>query len=40
VDRVNHPIDLITSLSRPVGGPGDPSFPSTIVTVVVTVTRP
>lgn len=40
VDRVNRPIDLITSLSRPLGGPGDPSFPSTIVTVVVTVTRP
>jgi TolB-like protein len=40
VDRVNRPIDLITSLSRPLGGPGDPSFPSTIVTVVITVTRP
>lgn len=40
VDRVNRPIDIITSLTRPLGGPGDPSFPSTIVTVVVTVTRP
>ena len=40
VDRVNRPIDLLTSLSRPLGGPGDPSFPSTIVTVVITVTRP
>ena len=40
VDRVNRPIDIITSLSRPLGGPGDPSFPSSIVTVVITVTRP
>jgi len=40
VDRVNSPIDLITSLSRPVAGPGDPSFPSTVVTVVITVKRP
>ena len=40
VDRVNRPIDIITSLSRPLAGPGDPSFPSTIVTVVITVTRP
>jgi len=40
VDRVNRPIDVITSLSRPLAGPGDPSFPSTIVTVVITVTRP
>ncbi|MEQ1691569.1 MAG: CsgG/HfaB family protein [Gemmatimonas sp.] len=40
VDRVNRPIDMITSLSRPLAGPGDPSFPSTIVTVVITVTRP
>lgn len=40
VDRLNRPMDIITSLSRPLGGPGDPSFPSTIVTVVVTVNRP
>ena len=40
VDRVNRPIDIITSLSRPLAGPGDPSFPSTVVTVVITVTRP
>lgn len=40
VDRLNRPIDILTSLSRPLGGPGDPSFPSTIVTVVITVTRP
>lgn len=40
VDRVNRPIDIITSLSRPLAGPGDPSFPGTIVTVVITVTRP
>lgn len=40
VDRVNRPIDIITSLSRPLAGPGDPSFPGSIVTVVITVTRP
>ena len=40
VDRLNRPMDIITSLSRPLGGPGDPSFPSTIVTVVITVNRP
>lgn len=40
VDRVNRPIDIITSLSRPLAGPGDPSFPGTIVTVVITVSRP
>lgn len=40
VDRLNRPIDILTSLSRPLGGPGDPSFPSSIVTVVITVTRP
>lgn len=40
VDRVNRPMDILTSLSRPLGGPGDPSFPSTVVTVIITVTRP
>lgn len=40
VDRLNRPMDIITSLSRPLGGPGDPSFPSTTVTVVITVNRP
>lgn len=40
IDRVNRPLDIITSLSRPLSGPGDPSFPSTLVTVVITVTRP
>ncbi len=40
VDRVNRPIDIITSLSRPLGGAADPSFPSSIVTVVITVARP
>lgn len=40
VDRLNRPMDIITSLSRPLGGPGDPSFPSSIVTVVITVNRP
>ncbi len=40
VDRVNRPIDILTSLSRPSGGAGDPSFPSSIVTVVLTINRP
>jgi TolB-like protein len=40
VDRLNRPLDFITSLTRPSGGSSDPSFPSTVVTVVVTVRRP
>lgn len=40
VDRLNRPLDFITSLTRPSGGASDPSFPSTVVTVVVTVRRP
>lgn len=40
IDRLNRPLDFITSLTRPSGGASDPSFPSTIVTVVVTVRRP
>ncbi len=40
IDRLNRPLDFITSLTRPSGGVGDPSFPSTVVTVVVTIRRP
>jgi len=40
VDRLNRPLDLMTIRSRPVGGPGDPAFPTTLVTVVIVVTRP
>jgi TolB-like protein len=40
IDRLNRPLDFITSLTRPSGGAGDPSFPSTVVTVVVTIRRP
>ena len=40
VDRLNRPLDIITSLTRPSGGASDPSFPSTVVTVVLTVRRP
>jgi len=40
VDRLNRPLDFITSLTRPSGGSSDPSFPSTLVTVVVIVRRP
>ncbi len=40
VDRLNRPLDLITSFARPSSGASDPAFPSTIVTVVVQVRRP
>ena len=40
VDRINRPLDLLTSAVRTTGSPGDPAFPSTIATLVVTVTRP
>ena len=40
VDRLNRPLDLITSIARPSGGPGDPAFPSTIVTVLLRIRRP
>ncbi len=40
IDRLNRPLDFVTSLTRPSGGASDPSFPSTVVTVVVTVRRP
>lgn len=40
VDRINRPLDLITSYTRPSGGAGDPAFPSTLVTVIVQVRRP
>lgn len=40
VDRLNRPIDHITSQTRPLGGVGDPTFPGTLVTVLITVRRP
>ncbi len=40
IDRLNRPLDFVTSLTRPSGGAVDPSFPSTVVTVVVTIRRP
>lgn len=40
VDRLNRPLDFVTANTRPSGGPGDPAFPSTIVTVFLTVRRP
>ncbi len=40
VDRINRPLDLLTSLTRPSGGAADPAFPSTLITVVVQVRRP
>lgn len=39
VDRLNRPLD-VTIPSRPAGGPGDLAFPTTSVTVVITVRRP
>lgn len=40
VDRLNRPIDHITTQMRPHGGVSDPAFPGTVVTVVITVRRP
>jgi TolB-like protein len=40
VDRLNRPLDLITTLSRPLLGPADPAFPTTLVTVVIVIQRP
>ena len=40
IDRLNRPLDLITSITRPAGGPGDPAFPSTIVTILLRIQRP
>lgn len=40
VDRLNRPLDLFTTYTRPLSGPGDPAFPSTVVTIVIEVRRP
>lgn len=40
IDRLNRPLDLLTSLSRPLAGASDPAFPGTVVTVLITVRRP
>jgi hypothetical protein len=40
VDRLNRPLDYITTRSRPFGGAGDPAFPGTLVMVVITIRRP
>lgn len=40
VDRLNRPLDVLTTQARPVGGPSDPAFPSTLVTVVIVIRRP
>ena len=40
LDRLNRPLDFITSVVRATGSPADPAFPSTVATVVVRVTRP
>lgn len=40
VDRLNRPLDLFTTYTRPLSGPSDPAFPSTVVTIVIEVRRP
>ena len=40
IDRLNRPLDLFTTYTRPLSGPGDPAFPSTVVTIVIEVRRP
>jgi TolB-like protein len=40
VDRLNRPLDVVTTQARPAGGAGDPAFPSTLVTVVIIIQRP
>ncbi len=40
VDRLNRPLDLFTSYTRPSSGAGDPAFPNTVVTIVIQVRRP
>jgi hypothetical protein len=40
LDRLNRPLDLLTSVVRSAGSAGDPAFPSTVATVVIRVTRP
>jgi len=40
IDRINRPLDYITTVTRNTGGAGDPSFPSTAATVLITITRP
>ena len=40
LDRLNRPLDLLTSVVRSAGSPADPGFPSTVATVVIRVTRP
>ncbi len=40
LDRLNRPLDYITSVVRATGSPADPAFPSTVATVVIRVTRP
>lgn len=40
IDRLNRPLDLITTGAGATGGIGDPAYPSTVATVVIRVTRP
>ncbi len=40
IDRLNRPLDMITGVTRNTGGVGDPSFPATTATVLITVNRP
>jgi TolB-like protein len=40
IDRINRPLDVITTATRSFGTAVDPSFPTTTATVLITVTRP
>ncbi len=40
IDRINRPLDQITSAAGNIGSAADPSFPTTAATVLITVTRP
>lgn len=40
IDRINRPLDQITTATSSTGAAADPSFPTTAATVIITVTRP
>lgn len=40
IDRINRPLDQITTATSTTGAAADPAFPTTTATVIITVTRP
>jgi hypothetical protein len=40
VDRLNRPLDLVTNVTRSVSTSGDPAFPATQATILITINRP